>query len=200
MDIDPCAWQTPRISWCWSCHMYLFLLWLMSCLLLLDWFYLFVGIKGFVSVWPLLSCIFRKGQVFSCPLELCVPRDCVLNNLCLFLHQQRELFILFTHRWLTGSGFVQHGCRHQKTVDDSRAPSGSQIKVIIVTEEMAGLLRKWFAANCGKWLFLENVYTIFSKNSSMFLPKTNINTSVNHKEKCPGLRLNVANNFFFPFF
>lgn len=113
-------------------------------------YFILVGVKGFVSVWPLLSCIFRKGQVFSCPLELCVPRDCVLNNLCLFLHQQPELFILFNRRRLTGSGFVQHGCRHQKTVDNFRAPSGSQMKVIIVTEEMAGLLGKWFTANCGK--------------------------------------------------
>lgn len=119
-------------------------------LIFLFYFIFLVGIKGFMSVWPLLSCIFRKGQVFSCPLELCVPRDCVLNNLCLFLHQQLELFILFNRRRVTGSGFVQHGCRRQEMVDNFRAPSGSQMKVIIVTEERAGFLGIRFTANCVK--------------------------------------------------
>lgn len=167
---------------------------------LIFFFFFLVGIKRFTSVWPLLSCIFRKGQVFSCPLELCVPRDGVLNNLCLFLHQQPELFILFTHRRLPGSGFVQHGCRHQESVDNFRAPSGPQIKVI-VTEGMAGLLGKGFTANSGKWLFLENVYTIFSKNSSMFLPKTNMckSKSVNHKDKSQDSDSMLKMTFFFFF-
>lgn len=55
-----------------------------------------------MSVWPLSSCVFRKGQVCLCPFELRVPWDGVLNNLFLFLHQPLELgffnFFLYSRR------------------------------------------------------------------------------------------------------
>lgn len=108
MDIDPCVWQIPRISWCWSCQKYLFLLWIMSCLLL--FLFLFLGRSAgggdrrvYVCLASLVVHIQKRSGLFV-SFELRVSWDCVLNNLCLFLHQLLEFFIYWNSRRL------RHGC------------------------------------------------------------------------------------------
>lgn len=53
----------------------------------------------YVCLAPLVMYIQKRSGLFV-SFELCVPWDCVLNNLCLFLHQLLELFIFLISRRL----------------------------------------------------------------------------------------------------